>query len=98
MSIKWRGLFSRRFDRIWSLDFYVVLLTEGEWIVRGLGLVIWARGVVNGLPQPLPGRGVRFYNGKEIFVIASFLKDFRRQFREVVDVKFFLYRLCKIYG
>jgi hypothetical protein len=26
------------------------------------------------------------------------IKDFRRQFRGVVDVKFFLYRLCKIYA
>ena len=26
------------------------------------------------------------------------IKEFRRQFRGVVDVKFFLYRLCKIYA
>ncbi|MCE5227161.1 MAG: transposase [Porphyromonadaceae bacterium] len=26
------------------------------------------------------------------------IKEFRRQFRGVTDIKFFLYRLCKIYA
>lgn len=42
-----------------------------------------------------------FYSRSTNAAAESFnakIKDFRRQFRGVVDVKFFLYRLCKIYA
>jgi len=42
------------------------------------------------------------FNGRSTNAAAeSFnakIKEFRRQFRGVTDVKFFLYRLCKIYA
>jgi len=45
---------------------------------------------------------VNFFNDRSINAAAeSFnakIKEFRRQFRGVSDVKFFLYRLCKIYA
>lgn len=45
---------------------------------------------------------INYFNGRSTNAAAeSFnakIKDFRRQFRGVVDVKFFLYRLCKIYA
>ncbi|WP_430809556.1 MULTISPECIES: transposase [unclassified Carboxylicivirga] len=43
-----------------------------------------------------------YFNGRSTNAAAeSFnakIKDFRRQFRGVKDVNFFLYRLCKIYA
>ncbi len=45
---------------------------------------------------------INYFNGRSTNAAAeSFnakIKEFRRQFRGVVDVKFFLYRLCKIYA
>lgn len=45
---------------------------------------------------------INYFNGRSTNAAAeSFnakIKDFRRQFRGVVDVKFFLFRLCKIYA
>lgn len=45
---------------------------------------------------------INYFNGRSTNAAAeSFnakIKDFRRQFRGVTDVKFFLYRLCKIYA
>ena len=45
---------------------------------------------------------INYFNGRSTNAAAeSFnakIKEFRRQFRGVVDIKFFLYRLCKIYA
>lgn len=45
---------------------------------------------------------INYFNGRSTNAAAeSFnakIKEFRRQFRGVTDVKFFLYRLCKIYA
>ncbi|TRX66531.1 transposase [Carboxylicivirga sp. M1479] len=45
---------------------------------------------------------INYFNGRSTNAAAeSFnakIKEFRRQFRGVSDVKFFLYRLCKIYA
>ncbi|WP_430810219.1 MULTISPECIES: transposase [unclassified Carboxylicivirga] len=45
---------------------------------------------------------INYFNGRSTNAAAeSFnakIKDFRRQFRGVKDVNFFLYRLCKIYA
>ncbi len=45
---------------------------------------------------------INYFNGRSTNAAAeSFnakIKEFRRQFRGVADVKFFLYRLCKIYA
>ncbi|WP_439185917.1 transposase [Carboxylicivirga taeanensis] len=45
---------------------------------------------------------INYFNGRSTNAAAeSFnakIKDFRRQFRGVTDVKSFLYRLCKIYA
>ena len=45
---------------------------------------------------------INYFNGRSTNAAAeSFnakIKEFRRQFRGVTDVKFFLYRLCEIYG
>ena len=45
---------------------------------------------------------INYFNSRSTNAAAeSFnakIKEFRRQFRGVTDIKFFLYRLCKIYA
>ncbi|WP_299576465.1 transposase [uncultured Sunxiuqinia sp.] len=46
--------------------------------------------IINYFNQRSTNAAVESFNAK--------IKEFRRQFRGVTDVKFFLYRLCKIYA